>query len=399
MHPADDIRGSKSNKLKDKKIVLALTGSIAAVETVKLARELIRHDAEVIPVMSKAATKIIHPDAIWFATGKKPIVELTGATEHIFYCGQVKDKVDLLLICPCTANTISKIAYGIDDTPVTTFATTAIGSKIPILIVPAMHLSMYDHKILQDNIIKLKKIGINFVDPIISRNKAKMADNSEILANVFRHIGKKKLKNKKVLIIGGPTSENIDDVRLITNKSSGRTAVLLAKTAFYSGAEVNIWYGSGKEQVPDFIESKNFESISDLQKLIDKDLKNFDIIINCAAISDYIPEKQKGKISSEKKEINIKFTKAPKLISQFRKKAPNSKLVGFKLVDNKKDLENESKILLKNNDLDFVIGNTTSAFDSDSNEILIINKKGQTIKQKGPKEFLSNIILDNIINK
>ena len=122
MHPADEIRGSKSKKLSKKRIILGVTGSIASVETIKLSRELIRHGADVIPVMSPSATKIIHPDAIWFATGNKPIIELTGATEHVSYCGLVKNPADLLLISPCTANTISKIAHGIDDTSITTFA-------------------------------------------------------------------------------------------------------------------------------------------------------------------------------------------------------------------------------------------------------------------------------------
>src|SRR4030043_1230615 len=165
MHPVEDIRGNKSQLLEEKIIISAVTGSIAAVETIKLARELIRHGAEIIPVMSPAATKVIHPDSLWFATGKKPIVELSGATEHVSYCGRVKEPADILLICPCTANTISKIAYGIDDTSVTTFATTAIGSKIPVVIVPAMHLSMYDHKIIQKNLKKLKEIDIIFIEP------------------------------------------------------------------------------------------------------------------------------------------------------------------------------------------------------------------------------------------
>src|SRR4030043_1599112 len=180
MHPVEDIRGSKSQLLKEKIIILAVTGSIAAVETIKLARELIRHGAEIIPVMSPAATKIIHPDSLWFATGKKPVIKLSGATEHVSYCGQVKNPSDMLLICPCTANTISKIAYGIDDTSVTTFATTAIGSKIPVIIVPAMHLSMYNHKIIQKNIQKLKKIDITFIEPYIEKNKAKIQDINKI---------------------------------------------------------------------------------------------------------------------------------------------------------------------------------------------------------------------------
>ena len=214
MHPAVEIRGSKSKILSKKRIVLAVTGSIAAVENIKLSRELIRHGAEVIPVMSPSATKIIHPDSIWFATGNKPIIELTGATEHVSFCGRVKNPADLLLICPSTANTISKIAHGIDDTSVTTFATTAIGSGVPILIVPAMHLSMYDHKIIQENIKKCKEVGIKFIDPFIEKNKAKMADINEIIAYTIRETGTQDLAKKKILVIGGPTAESIDDVRV-----------------------------------------------------------------------------------------------------------------------------------------------------------------------------------------
>ncbi|MDX1799051.1 MAG: flavoprotein, partial [Candidatus Lokiarchaeia archaeon] len=176
MHPSEEIKGIKSNLLKNKTIILAVTGSIASVEDVKLSRELIRHGAEVIPIMSNSATKIIHPYSLEFATGNKPILELTGKTEHVFYCGKVKKHADLLLISPCTANTISKIAHGIDDNVVTTFATTAIGSNIPIIIVPAMHISMYNHKIVQDNINLLKKNGITFIEPIITSNKAKIAN-------------------------------------------------------------------------------------------------------------------------------------------------------------------------------------------------------------------------------
>lgn len=397
MHLIEDIRGSKSQLLRDKIIVLAVTGSIAAVETIKLARELIRHGAEIIPVMSPAATKVIHPDSLWFATGKKPIVELTGATEHVNYCGRVKKPANMLLICPCTANTISKITYGIDDTSVTTFATTAIGSKIPVVIVPAMHLSMYDHKIIQKNIQKLKKIGINFIEPIIEKNKAKIPDINKIVANVIRIIGKKDLTNKKILIIGGPTSEKIDDVRIITNRSSGKTAVSLAKNAFYRGADTEIWYGTGSETVPDYLKKTDINSVNDLLKLVEgKNLKIYDSIIVCAAISDYTIIKQKGKISSDKEKLIVELKKAPKIISLLRKKSPKSKIIGFKVENKKNKLYDKSINLLKNNKLDFVIGNTISSFDSEENEIWIFDKKGKSIHKKEKKENLTNIILDLI---
>jgi phosphopantothenoylcysteine decarboxylase/phosphopantothenate--cysteine ligase len=395
MHPVEDIRGSKSQLLKDRLIVLAITGSIAAVETIKLARELIRHGAEIIPVMSPSATKIIHPYSLWFATGKKPIIELSGDIEHVRYCGRVKKSADLLLISPCTANTISKITHGIDDTSVTTFATTAIGSKIPILIVPAMHLSMYDHKILQKNIKKLKDNNIFLIEPFIEGNKAKIPDINKIVANVIQIIGKKDLTNKKILIIGGSTSEKIDDVRVITNRSSGKTAVSLAKNAFYRGANVKLWQGTCSEPVPDYIKKNNFISINDLLKLVkEKNLEIYDSIIICAAISDFIPIRKKGKIFSDKEKLIIKLKKAPKIISLLREKSPKSKIIGFKLEDKKDNLAHKAINLLKNNKLDFVIGNTISGFEGEENKIWIFDKNGKLIHKKGKKENLTNVILD-----
>jgi len=118
-HPCDDIRAAASSLLVGKTIVLGVTGSIAAVETVTLARELIRHGADVIPVMTDSACRILHPDALWFATGNRPVTILTGDVEHVQFCGQHEHRADMLLVAPCTANTLSKIALGIDDTSVT----------------------------------------------------------------------------------------------------------------------------------------------------------------------------------------------------------------------------------------------------------------------------------------
>lgn len=397
MHPVNDIRGSKSSFLKDKKIVLAVTGSIAAVETIKLARELIRHGAEVIPVMTNAATKIIHPDSLWFATGKRPIVELSGDTEHVNYCGRVKDPVDLLLLCPCTANTISKIAHGIDDTVVTTFATTAIGSKIPVLVVPAMHGSMYDHKIVQENIQKCIQIDIDFVGPTILGNKAKLPSIEEITANVIRKLGKNDYKDKKILVIGGGTFEAIDDVRGITNKSSGKTAISFTKNIFNRGGKVELWYGSLDEKPPIYVKTKSFTSLNDLFKLSEKNkLKKFDIIIICAALSDYIPNYTKGKISSAEEKINISLKQSQKFISTIRKKAPKSKIIAFKLLEDGKKVKTQSKNLLEKNKLDLVVGNTTSGFGSDSNKYWVFSKTKSSIK-KGKKEMLTNYVLDEIL--
>jgi len=220
-HPAEDIKGARSSILKGKRIVLGITGSIAAVECVKLIRELIRHSAEVIPVMSPEAERIVHPNAIHFAAGRPPITKLTGEVEHVQYCGNRKKKADLLLIAPATANTISKIAVGIDDTPVTTFATTALGSGIPVMISPAMHGSMIKHSIIQENIEKLKSIGVEFIAPREEENKAKIANNDMIVTSVIRRLHKNDMVDSRVLIISGSTVEHIDDMRVITNTGTG----------------------------------------------------------------------------------------------------------------------------------------------------------------------------------
>ncbi len=397
MHPVNDIIESKGNFLKNKKIVLAVTGSIASVETIKISRELIRYGAKIIPVISKAATKIIHPDALWFATGKKPITKLTGETEHVTYLGKVKEPADLLLICPATANTISKIAHGIDDTPVTTFATTAIGSKIPIIIVPAMHLSMYDHKIIQDNIKKLKKIGITFIEPDIIKNKAKLPTNEKIISTVIKNIGKKDYKGKKILVIGGPTEEYIDDIRVITNTSSGKTALNISKNAYLRGGDVELWHGDIKELIPDYIKKEKFFSNSDLKKLLERrKIKDFDYIFVPAAISDYIPEKKKGKIKSGKEKLIIELKPADKIIKNIRKLAPKSKIIGFKAEQNEKDIINKSNKLLKNNNLDYVIGNLITGFNKNKNKIWIVDQKKKTFSKKDTKENISNFILDKV---
>lgn len=396
MHPADEIRGIKSKKLSKKKIVLGITGSIAATESIKLSRELIRHGAVVYPVMTKAATRIIHPDSLEFATSHLPIIELTGKTEHISFCGLKKDRVDLLLISPCTANTISKIALGIDDTSVTTFATTAIGSGISIAIVPAMHLSMYNHKIVQENIDKCKRMGISFIDPVIQGNKAKMVGVDEIVEHAIRLIGKQDLRKKNILIIGGATAEAIDDIRILTNRSSGQTAVALANNAFERGANVKLWYGHAKKVVPSYIPVKNFESVEDLLNLLKNNHIKFDIIIVCAAIANYLPKKQKGKIPSGKTKLDLELFPAPKIIQKIRLIIPKSKIIAFKVEENKKNLKEKSYQLLQKNQLDFVIANTVSAFGKDENEILIINKKGRSFHRKGKKEDLADYILDII---
>jgi phosphopantothenoylcysteine decarboxylase/phosphopantothenate--cysteine ligase len=398
MHPSQDIKGIKTQFLKNKTIILAVTGSIAAVETIKLAREFIRHGADVIPVMTPAATKIIHPDALWFATGQKPIVDLTGKTEHVYYSGEVTDNADLLLISPCTANTLSKIAYGIDDTSVTTFATTAIGAKQPVIIVPAMHKSMYDHPLIKKNISTLKKHHINFVDPYLEQKKAKMASIGEICALVIRELSSKSLDQKNILIIGGSCCEPIDAVRSICNQSSGKTAISLATYGYFQGANIKLWYGKSPEIVPSFISIERFQTIDEVKSLINKtDVRKFDMIFVCAALSDYIPKKIHGKLSSDKDVITLSMKKTEKLIKIIREKTEKSILIGFKLDTDQKTVIKKAKQLQKDYHLDYVLANTTSSINSDKTQSWLI-KNTTIIPIKGSKDQLAHEVFSQIRN-
>jgi phosphopantothenoylcysteine decarboxylase/phosphopantothenate--cysteine ligase len=397
MHPTRELRGTKSSKLMGKKIVLGVTGSIASVETVKLSRELIRHGAEVYPVMSEAAQKIIHPYSLEFATGNDPVTEIDGRVQHVALCGDVKDKVDLLLIAPSTANTISKIAYGVDDTTVTTFATTAIGSRIPVIIVPAMHISMYNHPILLQNIEKLKRIGINFIEPKIQEHKAKMPAIEEIVTFVIRTIGKGDLKDKKILVIAGATEEEIDEIRMVTNKSSGRTGVELALEAHRRGGDVILWMGRCQVELPDFITTKRFESVNELMKMLRE--IHHDIVIIPAAISDYSPKKQKGKIPSGNKDLVLNLSPNPKIIEKIRKKSKCC-LVGFKaefgITD--QELRDRAKKRMDEIGLDLMVANDVSNTTFDENQVSIIGKDGVNEEVLGKKEEIAEKILDRVVN-
>lgn len=167
-----------------KKVVFAITGSVAATRCAEIARELTRSGVSVECVMSEAATHIIHPDLMHWACGRQVITHLTGDIEHVRLLG-LEGEADMLLICPATSNTISKIACGIDDTPVTTMAATALGSKRRILVAPAMHESMYLNPFVSKNIKMLEDAGVGFIGPVHEENKAKIASNDDIVDAVL----------------------------------------------------------------------------------------------------------------------------------------------------------------------------------------------------------------------
>ncbi|MFO7618227.1 MAG: bifunctional phosphopantothenoylcysteine decarboxylase/phosphopantothenate--cysteine ligase CoaBC [Thermoplasmata archaeon] len=392
MHPINEIRRSASDFLAGKRIVLAITGSIAAVEVVKLARELARHGAEVIPVMSHAATRIIHPDAVHFATGHEPIIELDGAIKHVELCGDSKYRADVLLIAPATANTISKIAHGIDDTSVTTMASCAMGSKMPIIIVPAMHGSMYNHKIIMENVEKLKSAGVTFVGPRLEEKKAKMATRDEIIWEVLRAAGPRDLGGKRVLIIAGSTREAIDDVRFISNASSGRTGIALAIEAYRRGAAVEAWAGEGLA-IPEFATVKRFGSVNDLKRMAPK--AKADIIIVPAAISDFTLKPAKGKIPSGKS-VRLQLEPAGKILGLLPKTCI---IIGFKAETGItiKELEKRARDRMKRHGLDLMVANRLEDVKAENTIALILapGKRGRDFK--GSKNELAEAIFGMVL--
>ena len=223
-HPSLDIVSSHGVELSGKRIVLCVAGSVAAYKSIELARLLMRHGADVTCVASSAVTKLIQPDYFKWATGNEVITKLTGKLEHIRLADY--NKSDLVIVYPATANTLGKLANGIDDTPVSTVLTVGFGSKIPILMCLAMHESMYNNSAVKKNIEFLKN-KIQFLSPQMVEGKAKAVEPEDVLDFVLKKFGfTSVLKNKKVLMTAGPTIEYIDPVRVITNLSSGKTGIL-----------------------------------------------------------------------------------------------------------------------------------------------------------------------------
>jgi len=388
-HPANNVT-PKGDYLKNKNVWLAVTGSVSCVESVGIARELLRYGANVTIVANRAALELVGEKALEFASGKPIIKEITGQVEHVI----AGHEADLLIVAPCCATSLGKMVHGIGDNPPMLVALTCIGAKTPMIVAPAMDKNMANSKIVKQNLKDVKKFA-TVLDPIMVEGKAKLPSKLRITAEACKIAGPNNLKKNKILVIGGGSSEEIDDVRVITNKSTGKMAKHLAETAFSMGAEVQLWMGNSTEEVGEWIAQEKFSSTEDLNKKIKK-LGNYDAILVPAALSDFIPTKSKGKINSQKVP-EVKLKKAKKSIEMIRKKHKGL-LCAFKLGSNVKDNEllKKGKSLLKNADM--VIANHSEVLGNEKTKIAIITKKDNTWIED-TKANASKLILKEIAGK
>jgi phosphopantothenoylcysteine decarboxylase/phosphopantothenate--cysteine ligase len=347
----------------------------------------------------------------------------------------------LILVAPCTANTIGKISSGICDEPVSTLICTALGSGIPILIAAAMHEPMLKNPIIQEAKQKLEKFGVKFIEGRLVESKSKLAEPEEIAATVISEIGKsergnqnsenffqlkqkidgrdEKLANFGLIITAGPTREPIDRVRFITNASSGKMGIALAEKALFRGAKrVCLIHGPGVI-VPDTLRDENgrvlINSVATSQEMLDSVLSllskgdDYNILISAGAPADYTNlSAQSGKIStSEKPVISIELTATKKIISVAKEKFPKTFVVAFKAeydLGNSKKLYHKAQELIKASNADIVvandIGRTDIGFGSDFNEVLVVTKDGREKKlPKARKSEIAASILDIIVEE
>ncbi|MBP1928060.1 phosphopantothenoylcysteine decarboxylase/phosphopantothenate--cysteine ligase [Methanolinea mesophila] len=368
-------------------IVLAVTGSIAAVETIRLAHALRRRGVTVAGVMSPAATGIIHPDALTYATGNETVTRISGKVEHVDYCGE-GGTADLLLVAPCTANTLCKISAGIDDTPVTTFATTAIGRGMPVVIAPAMHQSMYRHPAVLDALEKLRSWGIVVISPRMEEGRAKIASIEEIVLRCERELLGKPLAGKKVLITSGACQEPVDDVRVLTTRSSGKMGRALALQAWRLGAEVTVVH---RDLFP-CVENVGCSSAVEMREAINSlcESRDFHYYISAAAVSDFAPARVHGKIPSGTP-VSIALDPLPKILDEViaRYGIPS---IGFKLGW---DEEERAREMVEQGTL-LVAVNSPEALGSENSSIILFSREDREFLC-GTKEEVAAGIWDAVI--
>jgi phosphopantothenoylcysteine decarboxylase / phosphopantothenate---cysteine ligase len=384
VHPSKDIVGSDGTELVGRKIVLCITGSVAAYRAIDLARLLMRRGADVHAVMTEStAATLLHPDMMKWATGNDVVTKLTGNLEHVMLADYGMS--DLIIVYPCTANTLGKMAAGIDDTPVTSVLSVALGSKIPIIIAPAMHEAMYGNEFIQQNVDRLR-MHVTFVEPSIEEGKAKVAEPDQVVGAVIATLSKGPLAGKRVLVTAGSTIEHIDPIRVITNTSSGKMGIAIAREAERMGADVTLIYGHGSEQVDG--RAVRVNTSEEMYRTVVSELssKKYDVAIMAAAVADYTPVKtSEKKIDTRAGKMELSLVATRKIIDEIKKKSKGTFLVAFKADYNVSDsmLIEKAYKKLQEAGADIVVANDLgrkgSEAGADMNQVFIVDKKKKVV--------------------
>ena len=374
-------------------VALGVTGSIAAVKTVELAHELRRQGASVRTIMSEGATGIIHPWALEFATENDVITELTGRVEHVALCGR-EGWADVLVIAPATANTVGKIAAAVDDTPVTTTATTALGADVPVVVAPAMHEPMYDHPGVLEAIERVESWGVEFVDPRIEEGKAKIASEAAIVTATARATTPAELAGRHVVVTAGATSESVDPIRVLTNRASGTTGREVARACHVRGATVTLVHDG-----PDvhYATVRDVESAAEMLAAVDAACSEADAFVSAAAVADYTVQESPAKLrSGEPRTLALEPT--PKLIDTVRQSHPDLPIVGFKAETQGDDdaLVERARELADRVDLAFVVANDATVMGRSDTRALLVGSDATSAADcevvTGPKSLLGERI-------
>ena len=403
-HPSLEITGSDGKELAGKRVVLCVSGSVAAYRAIDLARLLMRHGASVRCVLSPSAAKLITPDYFTWATGNRAISTLGGEMEHVDLADY--GRADVVVAYPATANTIGKMANGINDTGLSTVMTIALGSDMPIIVCPAMHDSMYGNAAVRRNMEFLGQVA-RFVPPTISEGKAKAAEPDDVLAAVMDTITKpSRLRGRRILLTAGPTLERIDPVRAVTNMSSGRTGVLLAAELVLDGCEVTMIYGPGRERPPAGAKVINVTSVSEMMEATMREAGNgYDIIVMAAAAADYSPvEYNRSKIDSSTDSLDLKLSKTPKIIDRIKEVADGALLVGFKAEVNVSEdyLIESARQKMAEAGADMVVANDVGdgyQNDPENNRVIVVDSSGHISSGRKRKEEIVRFIKEKMEEK
>ncbi|MDQ3999018.1 MAG: bifunctional phosphopantothenoylcysteine decarboxylase/phosphopantothenate--cysteine ligase CoaBC [Thermoproteota archaeon] len=386
VHPSKDILGTQGKQLEGKKIVLCITGSVAAYRAIDLARLLMKHNADVHAVMTESTTSmLLNPEIMKWATGNDVVTRLTGNLEHIILADYGMS--DLIIVYPCTANTLGKVAAGIDDTPVTSILSVALGSKIPIIVAPAMHEAMYENIFVQQNVSKLKEHMVS-IEPKIEGGKAKVADPEHMLnATISILSNNAPLSGKRVLVTAGSTIEYIDPIRVITNLSSGKMGIAIAQEAQRMGATVTLVYGHGTLS-PETGKIVRVNTGEEMYKAVVSELlsKRQDIAVMAAAVADFAPAKKSDKkINTKLGKMELSLVTTRKIIDEVKNNSKDTFLVAFKAdyCIPESVLIEKAYRKLKECDADIIVANDLgrkgSEPGSDKNEVFIVDRDKKII--------------------